>query len=124
LTGGADIHTEDLCNLHSLLAWAGANLEGGAGRHASVATAFNHARMQERVTGTVCQPDEAKAFVRVVPLDGGFNGGPGGAVKLRTTRRRVSEIARRRLVIVISELAAASWAKISVSVGHVSGSQQ
>jgi hypothetical protein len=74
--------------------------------------------MQEGVAGTIGQLDEAKAFVRVVPLDGSSDGGPEGLSNW-TARRRISEIAGRRLVVVVGEITAAGWAKISVSIAHV-----
>ena len=85
-----------------------------------MAAALNDTYMEEGVPRPISQHDEAKALVWVVPLDGGFNGGPGGAVKLWTARRRVSEIARRRLIIIVGEITATGRAKISVSVAHVS----
>ena len=49
----ASVNAQDFRHLRSLWAWASADLEGSAWRHASVAAPLDHARMQERVTGTV-----------------------------------------------------------------------
>jgi hypothetical protein len=76
--------------------------------------------MQERVTGTVRQRDEAKALIGVVPFDGSAHGCAEGVVEVRTARRRVSKIARRWLVVVVGQITAAGRAKISLSVAHVS----
>jgi hypothetical protein len=83
-----------------------------------MATALDHAYMQECVTGTVGKLDEAKAFIRVVPLYNGSNGRAGGAIKLWTARRRGSEVAGGRLIVVVGEITAAGGSKISVSVAH------
>jgi len=85
---GADIHAKDLGHLRSFRAWTSADLERRARRHASPAAARNYSHMQKSIAGTVGQFDEAKAFIRVVPFDRGFYGGPSGAVELRAARRR------------------------------------
>ena len=87
-------------------------------------TALNHAHMEKSVAGAVTKRDEAKAFARVIPLDGGSNGGPGWAVELRITRWRRSKITRRWLVVIVGKITAAGRAKISVSIGHVRCSEQ
>jgi hypothetical protein len=74
--------------------------------------------MEECIAGAVGQLDEAKAFVRVVPLDSSSNGRAGGAVELWTARRRISEIASWWLVVVIVEITAAARAKITVTATH------
>jgi hypothetical protein len=73
--------------------------------------------MEEGIARAISQRDEAKAFVRVVPLDRSL--GTGRAVELRAAGRRISEIAGRWLVIVVGEITAAARAKISISVAHV-----
>jgi hypothetical protein len=80
------------------------------------ATALDYAHMQESVSRTVGQFDEAEALVRIVPLDGSSDGRAGGAVELWTARRRISEITGRRFVVVVVETAAAGLAKISLSL--------
>jgi hypothetical protein len=75
--------------------------------------------MQECVARTACQLDKAKALIRVVPFDGRSDGQAGGAVKLRTTRWRISEITGSGLVVIVGEITPAGRAKISVSVAHV-----
>jgi hypothetical protein len=74
--------------------------------------------MEECISGTVGQLDEAEAFVRVVPLDSSSNGQAGGVVELRTARRRISEIAGWWLVVVIVEITAAALVKITVTATH------
>lgn len=65
-------------------------------------------------------PDEAKSFVRVVPLDDGSDGWTRGCFKTQDARpRRKSEVAGWRLVVVVVETMAAGRAKISVSGAHV-----
>ena len=118
LRRSARIHAEDLRHLRPLRARAGTHLERRAGRHAAVATALNDTHMEEGVTGAISQRDEAKAFVRVVPLDSSSNGRAGGVVELRTARRRISEIAGWRLVVVIVEITAAARVKITITATH------
>jgi hypothetical protein len=89
-----------------------------------VATALNDTHMEESVARAISQRDEAKAFVRVVPFDDGSDGWAGRTVELRAGWRRISEIAGRRLVVVVGEITAAARAKISVSVAHVRCSKQ
>ena len=98
-------------------AWASTNLKRRARWHAAVATALNDTYMEEGIARAISQRDEAKAFVRVVPLDRSL--GTGRAVELRAAGRRISEIAGRWLVIVVGEITAAARAKISISVAHV-----
>jgi hypothetical protein len=74
--------------------------------------------MEECIAGTVGQLDEAEAFVWVVPLDSSSNGRAGRAVEMWTARRRISEISRWWLVVVIVEIAAAARAKITVTAIH------
>src|ERR1700738_928834 len=88
----AGIHTDDLRPLRPLRSGPGTHLERRAERHAAMAAALNYAHMQESVTRTVGQFNEAEALIRVVPLDGRSDGRAGGAVELWTARRRISEI--------------------------------
>ena len=75
--------------------------------------------MQEGIARTIGYLDEAEPFVRVVPFDGGSDRRAGGAVELGTARRCISEIAGRRLMVVIVDTTATGWTKISVSTAHV-----
>ena len=71
--------------------------------------------MQESVARAVGEFDEAKSFVRVVPLDDGSDGWTRGCFKTWDARpRRKSEVAGWRLVVVVVETTAAGRAKISV----------
>jgi hypothetical protein len=74
--------------------------------------------MQEGISGTVGEFDKAEPFVRIIPLDGGPDRRAGGAVELGTAWRRISEIASRRLIVVIVEITATGWTKISGSAAH------
>ena len=80
--------------------------------------------MEESIARAISKCDEAKAFTRIVPLDRGLDGWARGALELWTARRRISEIARRRLVVVVGKVSAAVWTKISISISHVSGSRR
>src|SRR4029077_10296841 len=115
----AGIHTENLRHLRPLRSGPGTHLKRRAGRYPTVASAFDYAHMQESVARTVGQFDEAEALIRVVPLNGRSDGRAGGALELWTARRRISEIASRRFVVVVVETAAAGLAKISLSIAHV-----
>ena len=74
-----------------------------------MATTLNDAHMQKRIARTVGQLHKAKAFVRVVPFDDGLDGRAGGTIELGTARRRVSEIAGRRLIVIVGEITSAGW---------------
>jgi hypothetical protein len=57
-----------------------------------MATALDDADMEESIAGAVVERNEAKAFVRVIPLDSSSDGRAGGAVALWTTRWRISKL--------------------------------
>jgi hypothetical protein len=104
----AGVHAEDLRHLRSLRSGAGAHLKRRTGEHTAAAIALDHAHMQESVARAVGKFDEAKSFVRVVPLDDGSDGLARGCFKTWDARpRRKSEVVGWRLLVVVVETTAA-----------------
>jgi hypothetical protein len=88
--------------LHTLLTRRHPDFKGCAGRHRAVAAALDHAHVKKGIA-TAWKLNEAKALFRVVPLHRGRNRRTGrsrfeaGAA----LTRRIPEIRRRRVVVII-----------------------
>jgi hypothetical protein len=102
LQRGAGVDSQDLGYLHALLTRRRPDFKGCAGWHRAVAAALDHAHVKKGIAAA-WQLDEAKALFGVVPLHCGRNRRAGrsrfeaGAA----LTRRIPEIRRRRVVIII-----------------------
>src|SRR6266851_39095 len=102
LQRGARVDAQDLGYLQTLLTRRCPDFERGTRQHGAVAGALDDTDVEKCIT-TAWQLDKAEALFRVVPLHRGRNGRAGrsrfeaGAA----LTRRIPEISRRRVVVII-----------------------